>query len=64
VGAAELHGVLLLPRRLQGPRALPRVLKRCNTAIPTVSYSDELLRSHSTAFCNSEQLAIQTHIRI
>jgi len=33
VGAAELHGVLLLPRRLQGPRPLPRVLKRCNTAI-------------------------------
>jgi hypothetical protein len=27
VGAAELHGVLLLPRLIQGPRALPRVLK-------------------------------------
>ena len=27
VGAAELHGVLLLPRLVQGPRALPRVLK-------------------------------------
>ena len=26
VGAAELHGVLLLPRLIQGPRALPRVL--------------------------------------
>jgi hypothetical protein len=57
VGAAELHGVLLLPRLIQGPRALPRVLTCTTAPLHTAE-----LRVVAICNCSSQSYPNQTRV--